>query len=243
MKVHDVSLSLKGGIRRNLKLKGGQSPPCGSEEMKVYDISRPIFEGMATYPSDPKPKINSFKKIPDSSSNVSEILLGSHTGTHVDAKAHLANDADGVDMLPLDSLVGECRVFDLTHVKNEITEVELSKLDIRKGDIVLFKTRNSFLDENEFHTDFVYFTLDAAKYLRKKGVKTVGIDYVSVQKYKSGSSLVHAEFINNSITVFEHLILRDVPAGEYLFVGLPLPIRGCDGAPARAVLIRQDIRQ
>jgi arylformamidase len=194
---------------------------------------------MVTYPSDPKVKVRAFKKIPASSSNVSELVLGSHTGTHVDAKAHLANDAEGVDALPLDSLVGKCRVFDLTKTKKEITEKDLAKLDIKKGDIVLFKTRNSFLDEKVFHIDFVYFTLDAARYLRKKGVRTVGIDYVSVQKYKSGNSLVHSEFIENGITVFEHLNLRDVPAGEYFFVGLPLPLLGLDGAPARAVLIKQ----
>jgi len=127
----------------------------------------------------------------------------------------------------------------LTKVEKEITKEDLENLDIQAGDIVLFKTRNSFLSEDEFHTDFVYFTLDAAKYLSGKGVATVGIDYVSVQKFKAGNNDVHSELIDNDVTVFEHLNLREVEAGQYLFCGLPLPLRGCDGAPARAVLVKQ----
>ena len=111
--------------------------------VKFYDVSLPIREGMIVYPGNPEPSIQRYSSIPKEKVNESLITLGGHTGTHVDSKLHIQNDADGAEALPLNSFYGKCKVLDLTHVENEIHRKDLESHQIKKGDIVLLKTRNS----------------------------------------------------------------------------------------------------
>lgn len=203
--------------------------------VKFYDVSLPIKEGMIVYPGNPEPSIQRYSSIPKEKVNESLITLGSHTGTHVDSKLHIQNDADGAEALPLNSLYGKCKVLDLTHVENEIHRKDLEGHQIKKGDIVLLKTRNSQLGYEKFRSNYVHIKLDAAEYLVKVGVKTLGFDYLSVEKLGADDE-VHEMLINN-LTLFEGLNLAEVPEGEYTFIGLPLRIN-CDGAPARVVLVK-----
>ncbi|MBA7502459.1 Kynurenine formamidase [subsurface metagenome] len=203
--------------------------------VKFYDVSLPIKEGMIVYPGNPEPSIQRYSSIPKEKVNESLITLGSHTGTHVDSKLHIQNDADGAEALPLNSLYGKCKVLDLTHVENEIHRKDLGGHQIKKGDIVLLKTRNSQLGYEKFRRSYVHVKLDAAEYLVKVGVKTLGFDYLSVKK-QGADDEVHEMLINN-LTLFEGLNLAEAPEGEYTFIGLPLRIN-CDGAPARVVLVK-----
>ena len=202
--------------------------------VRFYDVSLKISEDMIVYPGNPKPLIKQYAEIPLNSVNESLITLGSHIGTHVDAKRHIKRDAEGADVLPLDSLYGPCRVLDLTQVQKEIHRQDLEKYKIAKGDIILLKTRNSEFDYKEFRRDFVHVKSDAANYLVETGVKTLCFDYLSIKKF-GGDPEVHEVLISN-LTLFEGLNLANVPAGEYLFLGLPLRI-DCDGAPARVLLV------
>lgn len=206
--------------------------------MKIYDVTLNVSGKMVTYPGDPAPRILRVKRIPKSTSNVSLLILGSHTGTHVDAQLHIKNSGKGTDKLPLNSFFGHCRVLDLTNVSEKVTAAVLKKRKIAKRSIVLFKTKNSLLGYARFRKNFVYLTADGADYLVKKKIKTLGVDYLSVQKFHSGISFVHSKIINR-MTLFEGLDLSKIRPGAYLFVGLPLKIKGCDGAPARVLLIKQ----
>jgi len=206
--------------------------------VKFYDVSLPIREGMIVYPGNPKPSIKRYSSIPQNKVNESLITFGSHTGTHVDSKLHIRNDADGAETLPLDSFYGKCKVLDLTHVEKEIHQKDLDGFQIEKGDIILLKTRNSLQGYERFRGDYVHIKLDAAEYLVKVGVKTLGFDYLSVKK-PGRDDEVHEVLINN-LTLFEGLNLAEVPEGEYVFIGLPLRI-DCDGAPARVILVENHI--
>jgi len=206
--------------------------------VKFYDVSLQIREGMIVYPGNPEPSIQRYSSIPRDQVNESLIAFGSHTGTHVDSKLHIQNGADGAEALPLDSFYGKCKVLDLTHVEHEIHREDLEGYQIEKGDMVLLKTRNSKRGHREFRSDYVHVKLDAAEYLVRAGIKTLGFDYLSVKKYR-GADEVHEVFINN-LTLFEGLNLVEVPEGEYVFIGLPLRIN-CDGAPARAILVEDQI--
>ena len=202
--------------------------------VKLYDVSLPIREGMIVYPGNPRPSIRRYSSIPPDKVNESLITLGSHTGTHVDSKLHVQRDTDGVEVLPLESFFGNCKVLDLTHVGSEIRRKDLEGYQIEEGDIILLKTKNSLRGYTKFRKDYVHVKLDAAEYLVKSGVKTLGCDYLSVKRF-GGDPEVHQVLINN-LTLFEGLNLAEVPAGDYLFVGLPLAI-SCDGAPARVLLV------
>jgi arylformamidase len=202
--------------------------------MRIYDVSLKISEDMIVYPGNSVPSIQRYAEIPKDRVNESLITLGSHTGTHVDSKIHVTAEGEESDKLPLEGLFGECKVFDLTHVPREIHYEDLKNHLVEKGDIILLKTRNSKLGFKEFRKDFVHLKFDAAEYLVKAGVKTLGFDYLSIKKF-GGDPEVHELLVSN-LTLFEGLNLADVRAGEYLFVGLPLRI-ACDGAPARVIII------
>ena len=203
--------------------------------MKFYDITIPIERDMVIYPGNPKPKIEQYSSMPDDRTNESILTLGTHTGTHVDSMRHVQNDAPGVESLPVESFYGKCRVLDLTHVDAEIHKEDLEGSDIKKDEIILLKTKNSLRGFDVFQSDFVHVKMDGAEYLVESGVRTLGFDYLSVKK-RGGDHEVHEVLIGN-LTLFEGLNLKDVPPGEYTFVGLPLRI-DCDGAPARAILVR-----
>ncbi|MEM3399739.1 MAG: cyclase family protein [Candidatus Micrarchaeia archaeon] len=206
-------------------------------KLKIYDISMGIYEGMAVYPGDPPVKITRVKVMPANSSNVSLISMGSHTGTHVDAPAHIMNGAITVDSLPLEKMCGPCRLLDLMDVDGGIERQRIEKENIQEGEIILLKTKNSLHGYSDFREDFIHITPECAEFLAKTRIKALGVDYLSVQKYKAGNNFVHTAIINSGIILYEGLVLSNIKPGRYFFVGLPLKIRGCDGAPARCILI------
>jgi len=209
--------------------------------MKIYDISIPISEDMHIFPGDPPFTVTKIKEISKGkTANVSSIAMGSHTGTHIDPPLHFVKDSQGIDKIPLDRFVGRAIVIDLCNVETEITKKDLDEFDekITRGDIVLFKTKNSEIwNGKEFREDFIYLTKDAGQYLLKKGIKTVGIDYLSIEEYKNKTAPVHHLLLENDVIIIEGVNLKGIKPGEYFFACLPLKIKEGDGAPARAILI------
>lgn len=203
--------------------------------MKIFDISLTIEKGMLSYPKNPRPQIKSYNRIPKNRTNSSLIIMGSHTGTHVDTKLHIKNNGTKADKLPLSSFYGPARVLDLTKAGKEIQAKHLKKFKIKKGEIILLKTENSIKSNNKFRKDFAHLKLDAGRYLVNKKIKTLGFDYLSVKKF-GGAHEVH-EILINHLTLFEGLLLKNIEPGKYLFIGLPLKIK-TDGSPARAILIK-----
>jgi len=202
--------------------------------MKFYDVSMMIKEKMMVYPGNPTPSIRQYSSIPKDKVNESLLFLGSHTGTHVDSKLHIQNNVEDAGSLPLASFYGKCKVLDLTHVKKEIHKKDIANNNLENEDIILLKTRNSELGYKRFRKSFVHLKFDAAEYIVKAGVKTLGFDYLSVKKFGDDEE-VHRILIEN-LTLFEGLDLGEVSPGEYIFLGLPLRINS-EGAPARVILV------
>ncbi|MBI3587783.1 cyclase family protein [Candidatus Micrarchaeota archaeon] len=205
-------------------------------KMKIHDITLKIHGGMAVYPGNAPPGLRVYRAIPDGTSNLSELALGVHTGTHVDAPSHIRTGGLGTESLSSESFVGKCRVLDLTNVQEGVTANDLEPFSIKKGEIILFKTQNSIIGFDKFREDFIYIEASGAELLARAGIKTLGVDYLSVQKFHSGNSIVHGLILDAGITLFEGLDLSRVKPGSYFFCGLPLRINS-DGSPARAILI------
>ncbi len=209
-------------------------------EMKIFDISVPVHEGMPTWPSDPGLSLelaSSFAK--GGHSNVTRIEMSAHTGTHMDAPFHFEPDGCGIDRLPLDVLIGPCRVFDLTNIEGHIGRAVLEKCDLRGVIRALFKTKNSqrwARDDHEFDRNFIGVVADGAEYLVQRGVKLVGVDYLSVEPYGSKEHPVHHTLLRAAVVIIEGLNLSEVPAGDYELIALAVKLKGADGAPARVVL-------
>jgi len=210
--------------------------------MPIYDVSVPLSSALPTYPGDPGISIQDWSKIANGDgANVSALSFGAHTGTHVDAPAHFIEGAKKVDSLALDVLIGDAQVIEVPEEKRVIDEEFVTANCAPGTKRVIFKTRNSAFwtgDFAEFRTDFTYLDLPAARKLIERGVKLVGIDYLSIEKFRSKDHEVHRALLANEVIIVEGLNLTGVPAGKFELICLPLRLRSHlgDGAPARAVL-------
>jgi len=211
--------------------------------MRIYDISVPLTPGETpTYPGDPGLEVGSWNAISrGDAANVSVLNFGAHTGTHVDAPAHFIEGAPGVSSLPLDALVGEARVVEIPSDALAVEERHVGAGALRGATRVLFKTRNSaFWDDprGRFREDFTYIEPGAARALARAGVRLVGFDYLSVEKFGSEGFETHLALLSEGVVIVEGLDLREVGPGLYELFCLPLRLAAGsgDGAPARAVL-------
>lgn len=208
--------------------------------MTIYDITVSIRAGMPIYEGDPGVDVQAWSSLANGdSANVSFLHLGAHTGTHVDAPAHFIKGARKLDALDLDVLMGPARVIRVPDDRTEIDETFLSGCDLDQVKRLLFHTRNSaFWVAEGFRKDFTNLSPEAAEMLVARGVKLVGIDYLSIEKFHSGHHRTHLALLSQDVVIVEGLNLSSVPAGDYELICLPLKIAegAGDGAPARAVL-------
>lgn len=206
---------------------------------RIYDISVPIRSGGLVYPGNPEIDISLQQAVAKGAgANVSAIRFGSHTGTHADASRHFFDDGQTVDRIPLERLIGRAVLIKFPESLRSIGADDLRAHDFKDQKRVLIGTRNSaLLSQKQFVPDYTYLAPDGAQYLVDQGVELVGVDYLSIEQFHSGHHRTHRTLLEHSVVIIEGLDLSAPPAGEYEFICLPLRIEGCDGAPARAVLI------
>lgn len=204
---------------------------------RIYDVTVPLSDAVPTFPGDPRFLLQPAHRISEGKPyNVAHLSCGVHAGTHVDAPYHFIEGAATVDQLPLEILIGKARVIELS-VLHGIDRKDLAAYDLRDDLRLLLKTRMSGqLQKRAFQEDFVYLTEDAARYLVQAGIKLVGIDYLSIEKFGSTDFAAHHVLLGAGVVVIEGLDLSEVEEGEYDLICLPLRIVGADGAPARVVL-------
>jgi arylformamidase len=198
--------------------------------VEIIDVSVPIRTGMVTYPGDPEVRLERVSSIPDGAvANLTRIDMGAHSGTHVDAPVHFIEGAAGAEQLPLDVLLGQCVVVKT----GGLTEADVARAP-QGAARVLFRTPNSELwARDEFPDHFARLDGAAARLLLERGVRLVGVDYLSV-----GDEEAHHVLLEAGVVPIEGLDLRGVEPGEYFLVCAPLKLVGSDGAPARVLLVR-----
>jgi arylformamidase len=208
--------------------------------MKIYDVTVPISDDVPIYEGDPAVSIVSVSSIAAADgANVSSLCFGAHTGTHVDAPNHFIDGTRRVENLEIEKLVGPCRVVEIDRRATAIGPEHVP--DLSGVERIIFKTRNSaFWNEREFRRDFTYITPEAALILTE--MKLVGIDYLSVEKFGSADFATHKTLLQREVVILEGVDLRQVPAGDYEIICLPLKYLGStgDGAPARTILRSSD---
>lgn len=209
--------------------------------MKIFDVTQIMEEGMPVWPGEAEFVLRRDKKIEEgANANVSRLEMSVHTGTHVDAPFHFLSSGGTVENLLLDVLIGSAQVVELDESVDEITREVLEKVHFAEGvERVLFKTRNSSywkMGNKQFQEGFVGIDEGASRLLVEKGVRLVGIDYLSVAPFKR-SRPTHEVLLEAKIVIIEGLDLSSVTAGEYTLYCLPLKLKHTDGAPARVVLI------
>jgi arylformamidase len=170
---------------------------------------------------------------------MSMMEIVSHTGTHIDAPLHFIPGGASISDMPLDAAIGPCRVIEIKDPE-KITAGELERHDIKKGERVLFKTRNSprVYNSEKFVEDYVYLDADGASCLVSKGITLFGLDSISIGSFKNWENLhrTHETLLGAGIYILEDCALGGVPPGEYDLLCLPLLMWHGDGAPCRAIL-------
>jgi arylformamidase len=209
---------------------------------RLIDVTLPIGPELLTWPGDPGIEVRPSKRISQGDvSNVSELRIGTHTGTHVDPPVHFVEGTDPIDRVPLDVLYGPAVVADLTGV-GAIGPTELEELALPEGtERLLCKTKNSELWTRlpvEFPDDYVAVTPEGARWIVDRGIRLVGVDFLSVETKGASGHPVHHTLLENGVIIVEGLDLSRVEPGDHTFACLPLRITGGDGGPARAVLIQ-----
>ncbi len=210
--------------------------------MEIIDITAPVSPRSVMWPGD-EPPSHEFTSHTDRGdpNTVSRWTLSAHTGTHVDARMHFIPGGWPMQELDLARCVGPCRVVDLTHVDGHISRDDLEDAGVAGTARLLLKTRNSerkLLERDGFDEGYAAISLEAAEYLVEIGAETVGVDYLSVEPFENGEFRTHHALLGEDVVLLEGLVLVDVEPGEYVLACLPIKLSGSDGAPARAILMR-----
>ena len=204
-------------------------------------IPFPVDKPMPFFPTDPQgPSVTRiFDRTKGDPVTMSQININSHNGTHIDAPFHFIAEGTTIDMMPLDTAIGPARVIEIKDpVSIKLDEVE--PYDIKEGERILFKTRNSSYAYKtaDFVDDYVYCTNEVARYLKDRKIRLVGVDYITIgnQKDHENIKIVHETLLMNGIYIIEMLNLDCVKPGDYEMVCLPLRMEKGDAGPCRAII-------
>ncbi|HKP54133.1 MAG TPA: cyclase family protein [Chloroflexia bacterium] len=219
-----------------------QSPAAKSEirnPKSEIDISVAVRPGMVVWADEIPVELTPIQTVARDEAAVSRLCLGTHTGTHVDPPKHFIEGGAGAHELPLDAMIGPCvvRRFD---ERFEITAVHLESASIPEGTtrLLLSTPAAALWDSPRFHTNYTGLSFDGAEWCVRRGIRLVGIDYLSIERVDSPTVWrTHTTLLAASVVILEGLDLRAVPEGDYTLVCLPLKLQDGDGAPARAVLL------
>lgn len=210
--------------------------------MKIHDITMDVEPGMLYWHEGKAPEVTSVFTIAEGApSNVTRWLIGSHTGTHIDAPRHFIEDGATVEQLPLEMFVGRTRVMDLTEIGDRaITAADIQSKGLDGVTRVLFRTTNSDtrINKKEFSKDWVGVAPCAAQMLVDAGVQLVGIDYVTVEAPEHSVEWpTHHILCGNNVIILEGAKVGAIPDGEYFMCCLPMRLKGSEGAATRTILI------
>lgn len=201
---------------------------------KIYDITQTIKPGMLSWPGE---EIVAFNRVEhEGVSSLTHLVLSAHTGTHLDAPAHILSGGKGADQINLEQLAGLARVCHVPDA-HRIDCALLKNISLDGVSRLLLRSSNStLLESTSFEKDYVSLTEDAAEYLVEKGIKFLALDYLSVDEFDTCNYPVHKILLNAGVVIVEGVNLSSVPAGDYEMLCLPLKLEGCDGAPVRVIL-------
>ena len=209
-------------------------------KIMIYDVTVPITNTMPIWPGDPPVELVPMSHESRNKThivNLTAIAMGSHTGTHIDAPFHMIKSGKRLHEFSLEILVGTATVFEVPGVRS-IRRADLEGFDWTSVERVLFKTDNSaHWWDGKFYEEFVYLDAGGAEFLVERGVRLVGIDYLSIDKFRSDAHPAHFIFLTKNILILEGLNLSAVPGGQYTLYALPLKLEDADGAPARVILV------
>jgi len=207
------------------------------DKKKYYDLTALISEKTVVFPGDPEYKSENICSLDKGSQyHLCHMHFGNHMGTHIDFPAHVIRNGKTSSDFPIENLIGDGLIVEVPEVEHSITKKFVTEQPILFNDFIFFKTANSKLSkQGKFTNKYVYIEPEAAEELLRKGVRIVGIDYISVDQYEADDLPVHKLLLSNDVLIVEGLELNDVPLGRCKIYIMPVNIYEMDGLPARVV--------
>ncbi len=207
---------------------------------QLVDISMPLNASTPIWPGSPGFSSRSHLSLASGDvANATLLGLDAHCGTHVDAPRHFVASGATIDEVGLSALIGPAFVADVSG-GDVVDAAALEACQVPEGtDRLLLRTDNASrpgLEHAPFLEDYVALTADAARWVVRRGIRLVGIDYLSIQRYSDPPD-VHEILLGAGVLILEGLDLRPVAPGRWTLVCLPLHVTGIEAAPARAVLL------
>lgn len=198
------------------------------------DITMPLHKNMPVWPGDTPFDYRLAAKLEPDGANVGEVMMSLHTGTHVDAPYHYDDFGKSIDALPLDLFVGAVLLVEMTNAE-QIQREHVEVLPLQGIERIFFKTKK---EHDLYHFDASYTTVhpEAVAFLAAQGIKVLGTDAPSVDAVEDAALQAHCACNEEGVYIIENLYLKDVEAGLYEFIGLPLAIQGGDASPIRAII-------
>jgi arylformamidase len=199
----------------------------------IYDITPPVTPRLAVWPGDTPPSREVLCDIVQGANiTLSTLRATVHLGAHADGPNHYGKDAPGIDVRGLDYYLGPCQIVRVDAKRGQ--RVNLPELDVKTERLLL--ATGTFPDPENFNTDFAAYDPAFIDRLHRQGVKLIGIDTPSIDLFDSKDLPSHHAVLRHDMAILEGLVLRDVPAGVYELIALPLKLVGFDASPVRAIL-------
>jgi arylformamidase len=201
----------------------------------LFDISPPISPRLKVWPGDTPPSREVLLDI-GRGDNLTLCTLRStvHAGAHADAPSHYGAGAPAIHERPLDLYLGRCQVVEVRASRGACIAPAALVGEIMAERVLL--ATGSFPDPEVFSEDFAAASPELIDHLHERGVRLVGIDTPSIDPFSSKDLPAHKRCLAHDMGLLEGLVLKDVPAGIYELIALPLPLVGFDASPVRAVL-------
>lgn len=208
--------------------------------MRLIDVTRPIVSGMTVWPGDEAVLVERTSSISDGSMvNISQVRMGVHTGTHVDAPLHFIDHGRSIDEVDTSLFSGWVHVVD-ARGKEIIRTEHITHLVFREEKAVFFRTSYSDKTLNgHFDKNYTGLSIEAARYLLDHGIRVIGTDALSIERFGEEDFSVHKTLLRNDVLIVEGLCLSNVVPGRYRYICMPLLLKGSDGSPARVILIAE----
>ncbi|MBI9102487.1 MAG: cyclase family protein [Spirochaetales bacterium] len=208
--------------------------------MKIIDLTHEICQGMPVFPGTEPPVLLDANTFENSGFREKKISMYSHTGTHIDAPAHMLKEGVSLDRLDISHFMGEAFIFDFS--KNNSKQIEIEDLKpyedkLKHTDFLIIKTGwDQYWGDDKYYEDFPALSLKAAEWLAEFNLKGLGVDSISIDPMSSTDFEVHKILLARNILSIENLTNLDSIKGERFTLSiLPLKSRDADGSPVRAV--------
>lgn len=194
--------------------------------MKIYDISREVFSARV-FPGDPVPGFQPVLELEKGAPcSLTQLSLGSHSATHMDAPSHFLPGGRTIDQVELSRCVGPCQVVEAQGLLEKTWAAAVLQQGVKR---LLLKGQ-------------AQLSVEAAQELAQGGLLLLGVEAMSVAP-DDDPAPVHRALLEREVAVLESIDLRQVPAGDYILLAQPLKYGGLDGAQVRALLVEGSLEE